>query len=562
MAVATGAGAWLGTGPARAAPPRLPVAVAVAGAAVLVLSGFWARRRRPFAVAGLDGLAPAAVIVGSGGMGGHDLAGDTTAVSSDDDGAAGESEEGFLPDDGVMPDPVGERGAASVGLGSPVVDDRLAVVGTGRRRRAGGPWWIGAAMVTLGLAAVLGQRAVAGLVPPEEGRVRAEVVLVSDPAPLPGGGIRAEGRYRGKRVALIAFRSAAAGLDERLSGEIVLVDGVLRPPGTFEQRLRHRHLAGRLEVDVVMGWRPGHGVLGGANDVRRTLERGAVSLPPRARSLFLGLVIGDDRFQPPDLTAAFQASGLTHLTAVSGQNLSFLLAAAAPVLRRLHLASRLVVTVALLAAFAVVTRAEPSVLRATGMAVVAAYGTAVGRPASGVRALAVATTALLLVDPLLITSLGFRLSVAGAAGILVAARPIARWLPGPSWLRAPLGVTLAAQAAVSPLLVDTFGGVPAVSVVTNLLVAPAAGPVTAWGCSAGLVAGVVGGRVARLLHLPTGFLLQWIDGVAVAGAGWSGVQLDQRGVVATTVIVGAWLAVRRVRRRRRENLAEVEPAHP
>jgi competence protein ComEC len=444
----------------------------------------------------------------------------------------------------------------------------LAIVGLATlpqrrpRRPAAGMLWLGLGLLVAGVAGVLGQRAVAGLVPPGNGRVRAEVVLVADPAPLPGGGVRAEARYRGKRVALIAFRAAAAGLDDRLSGEIVVVDGVLQPPGRFERRLPHRHLAGRLEVDVVMGWRPGHGVPGAANDVRRSLERGAASLPPRSRSLFLGLVVGDDRYQPPDLTAAFQASGLAHLTAVSGQNVSCALAAAAPLLRRLHLASRLVATLGLLAAFALVTRAEPSVLRATGMAAVAAYGAAVGRPASGVRALGVATAAVLLIDPLLVTSLGFRLSVAGAAGILVGARPLARWLPGPSWLRSPLGVTLAAQLAVAPLLVGAFGTVPAVSVITNLLAAPAAGPVTAWGLGAGLVAGAVGGRVAALLHVPTGLLLRWIETVAVAGAGWPGGQLDLRGVAATTVVLALLLAGRRARVRRRENLADVAPAHP
>lgn len=571
VAAATAVGAWFGTGPGRGAP-RLTVAVAGAGA-VLVIVGLATlpRRRRPVArSAAARSSSRSGRLSGasSGGPGGFDPARPPAltdpsveldpgpvdeAVDSPRWDAVGPAASRSSSAEGEAPtgDVPGLHGVASTSVGS-----------GGVAGPAAGLFWLGLGLLVAGLAGVLGQRAVAGLVPPGDGRVRAEVVLVADPVPLPGGGVRAEARYRGKRVALVAFRAAAAGLDDRLSGEIVLVDGVLGPPGWFERRLPHRHLAGRLEVDVVMGWRPGHGVLGAANDVRRSLERGAASLPPRSRSLFLGLVIGDDRFQPPDLTAAFQASGLAHMTAVSGQNVSYALAAAAPLLRRLHLASRLVVTLALLAAFALVTRAEPSVLRATGMAAVAAYGAAIGRPASGIRALGVATTAGLLIDPLLVTSLGFRLSVAGAAGILVGARPLARWLPGPSWLRTPLGVTLAAQLAVAPLLVGAFGAVPAESVLTNLLVAPAAGPVTAWGLGAGLVAGAVGGRVAALLHVPTGLLLRWIEAVAVAGAGWPGGQLDLRGVAVTTAVVALLLVARRARVRRRENLADVAPAHP
>src|SRR5262249_19306793 len=167
--------------------------------------------------------------------------------------------------------------------------------------------------------------------------------------------------------------------------------------------------------------------------LRRTLERGAAALPAHQRGLFLGIVVGDDRAQSPDLVAAFRASGLSHITAVSGENVAFVLAAAAPLLRRLRIAPRLLVTLTLLVGFAVLPRADPSVLRATGMAVVAAYGAAVGRPTTGVRTLAVTVTVLLLCDPLLVSSLGFRLSVAGAGGIVVLAAPIRRRLPGPDW---------------------------------------------------------------------------------------------------------------------------------
>ena len=177
-------------------------------------------------------------------------------------------------------------------------------------------------------------------------------------------------------------------------------------------------------------------------------------------------------------------------------------------------------TLAVLAAFALVTRCEPSVLRASGMATVAAVGVALGRPASTLRALALGVAAMVLVDPLLVTSLGFRLSVLGAAGIVVGAERVERWLPGPRWLVAPLAVTLAAQAAVSPLLVATFGGVPLASVPANLVAAPAAGPVMVWGLTGGLVAGVAGGPAAHVLHLPSRVLLAWLEGVAEAAVRW------------------------------------------
>jgi competence protein ComEC len=371
------------------------------------------------------------------------------------------------------------------------------------------------------LATCLAQRSLAGLDGPlPTGRVQAEVALLGDPAPVPHGGVQVEVGLGGRRWSARAHGAAAASLDDRLAGERVVIRGRRLPPGPFEQRMLHRHLAGRLQVDTVLGWREGHGVTRAANRLRRTLERGAEGLPERQRALLLGLALGDDRWQPADLTAAFRAAGLGHLTAVSGQNVSFLLAAAAPALVRLRLASRLVVTLALLAAFALVTRGEPSVLRATAMAAVGAHAAATGRPSSGLRNLAVAVTGVLLCDPLLVSSLGFQLSVAGAAGIILGAGPLAGRLPGPRAVVLPLATTAAAQLAVAPLLVATFGPLTLAALPANLLAVPAAGPVMVWGLTAGLVAGAAGGAVADVLQAPVGLLLGWVEIVARTAARW------------------------------------------
>ena len=394
------------------------------------------------------------------------------------------------------------------------------------------------------LAVSLGQRSVAGLdAPLDVGPVRAEVTLVSDPDPDGRGGASVDVRMGGRRLRAVARASAAAALDDRLAGERVTVIGSVQRPGSYERFIRYRHVAGRLVVDTVVGWHPGDPASAAANGLRRTLAAGAEVLPERHRSLLAGLTLGDDRAQPPDMTDAFRAAGLTHLLAVSGQNIAFVMVMAGPLLARLSFGPRLAATLMVLAGFALVTRAEPSVLRAAGMAAVAAVGVATGRPASTLRTLALGVTAMVLVDPLLATSLGFRLSVAGAGGIVVAAERLERRLPGPRWLAAPLAVTVSAQAAVSPLLVATFGSVPLASLPANLLAAPAAGPIMVWGLTGGLAAGVVGGPVARVLHLPTGVLLAWLDGVAAAAVRWPLGDLRLAHLVAlgvAGVLLAAW----------------------
>lgn len=358
------------------------------------------------------------------------------------------------------------------------------------------------------LASCLGARAWDGLEPRRAEPIDHVVTLVSDPVDA-FGGVRADIRHDGRRLEAWAHGGAAADLRPRLAGERVHLAGRIRPvPERVRNRLAVRHIAGRVAVRSIRHVSDGDAPSRLANGLRRTLVSGARSLPDDTRALFTGFVLGDDRDQTPLDVADFRAAGLTHLMAVSGQNVAFVLAVAWPVLRLLSLRGRLVTGLAVLALFGVLTRWEPSVLRAEAMAAIALTAMALGRAASPVRILALAIAALIVVDPLLVHSVGFRLSVGACVGIVLLARPLAHRLP------LPLAVTVAAQAGVAPLLISTFGGVPLASLPANLLAVPAAGPVMVWGMTAGLLAGIAPTNIAALIHVPTRLLVGWIAGVA------------------------------------------------
>jgi len=363
------------------------------------------------------------------------------------------------------------------------------------------------------LASALGARALAGAAPTQPGPVDGTVLLLADPQERRGD-TRVVVRYQGRHHEAWARESAAFALGQRSAGEVVAVRGrVGPPPAGREQAYARRHLVGRLQVEAVTSWSPGAPAVRAANRVRATLLEGAEVLGPARRALFAGLVLGDDRGQDPVVVDDVDASGLTHLLAVSGANVAFVLALAGPALRRLPAGARLAATLAVVGWFAVLTRGEPSVLRAVAMASVAAVAAALGREASALRLLALAVTGLLLVDPLLVWSTGFRLSVAATAGIVLLAGRVAARLPGPRWLAEPLGVVVAAQVGVAPVAVPAFGGLPVASFPANVLVDPVAGLVTVWGLPAGLVAGLVP-PMAGGLHLPTAAALGWLELVA------------------------------------------------
>ncbi len=377
------------------------------------------------------------------------------------------------------------------------------------------------------------------------------VTLVTDPEPGRFGTNAEVSLDDGTRVQLGAGWEHTR-IGSFTAGTTVYVEGTLRSIDESDWA-RSRHLAGRLSLDElgasrgVSWWRLPSEWMRGA------VQAGADRLPYEWQPLYTGLVIGDDRFQSKGQQARFRAVGLSHLLAVSGQNVAFVMAVAAPLLERLRWWPRLISRAGLLIVFALATRMEPSVLRATATAGASVWAVTSGARASGVRALSIAVSALMVIDPFLVWSVGFRLSVAASLGILVIGPVLDDRLPGSetrfsSWWRTPLTVTLGAQIGVTPLLASVFGPVALVSVPANLLAGWAAGFVMTWGLTGGLVAAVVGPTVGRFVQLPAQWAMAWIDGVArVAMIVPSPMIGGAASVFAVGIAVLGWVAAPRSR---------------
>lgn len=202
------------------------------------------------------------------------------------------------------------------------------------------------------------------------------------------------------------------------------------------------------------------------------------SLPPDRAGLLLGIALGDTSLEPASLDRAFTTAGLTHLTAVSGQNLAVVLAAGLgiAVAFRVGRPALAILGILLIVLFALLTRWEPSVLRASAMAILALLGVATGRGPGGRRALCLAVTVLLLWNPSLLWSVGFQLSVAATAGVLWVGPIATRALPPrlPRVVRSAVGISLGAQAGATPVLALAFGSVSVAGLAANLTAVPIA----------------------------------------------------------------------------------------
>ena len=219
--------------------------------------------------------------------------------------------------------------------------------------------------------------------------------------------------------------------------------------------------------------------------VRRGLRASVEQRRVEPRGLVPALVLGDTSALTPRLIEDFRATGLTHLTAVSGANLTLLLAFLLFAARWLGVRGRWLRLVGLagVVAFVGLCRTEPSVLRAAAMGLVAlaALGSAGRR--TGLRNLALAMIILLLVEPFLGRSVGFALSVLASGGIIWWARAwaslLCRWLP--RLVAEAATVPLAAQLSTLPVVAAISGEVSLVGLFANALAGPFVGPATVFG---------------------------------------------------------------------------------
>jgi competence protein ComEC len=259
----------------------------------------------------------------------------------------------------------------------------------------------------------------------------------------------------------------------------------------------------------------------GAEGVRESLRACVAHRPEHQRALVPALVVGDDQRLDPGLAEDFRSTGLTHLLAVSGTNLTLLVGFLLVLARGAGLRSRWLVVVGALGivGFVLLARTEPSVVRAATMGSVALLGLGRNGLRRGTRSLGVAVVVLLLVDPWLALSAGFTLSVLATSGILFLAPPwrdaMDRWLP--RWVAEAVAVPATAQLACTPVVAAISGQVSLVAVGANLLAAPAVGPTTVLGLAGGL-AGLVWPEAGRALGTLAGWSVAWIVAVAEAGA--------------------------------------------
>jgi competence protein ComEC len=311
----------------------------------------------------------------------------------------------------------------------------------------------------------------------------------------------------------------ARNADEVTIGDLVQVSGRLALPADTPDFDRRAYLAQRhayLEiassqlrvldhpggVRAIPGWLRSH-------------FRGAVEtlLPPPHSALLVGIVLGVRAGIPRRLDQALIATGLVHLLVLSGLKVAVFARLASSALGPLIGRSAPLPVLAMIGVYAVAGGATPAAVRAAAMGGIALLAGWLGRPTHVWTSLAWTAAAMLAWRPELAWDVGFQLSFAGTAAIIVLTPGIERRLTAvPRRLREPFAVTCAAQIGTLPVMAQGFHVISPAAPVANALTLPLLPGIV----GAGLLVAPLSALPAlgRLVAIPLAAVLEYVEQVA------------------------------------------------
>ena len=209
----------------------------------------------------------------------------------------------------------------------------------------------------------------------------------------------------------------------------------------------------------------------------------ADTFPERTLGFVQALLIGDSSLLDYETEIAFQTAGIRHVIAVSGLHVSILFALISMVtVKQRYL--KVLLGIPVLAVFAAAAGFSPSVNRACLMCGLMMVSQLADQEYDGPTALSFAALAMMVVNPSVITSVSFQLSVCSVAGIFLFYEPLNTYFlnklrPGKGkslqatlkkWFSGSISMSISATVLTTPMCAWYFGMVSLIGILTNLLV--------------------------------------------------------------------------------------------
>lgn len=274
----------------------------------------------------------------------------------------------------------------------------------------------------------------------------------------------------------------------------------------------------------------------------------AFSLPEPHRTLAEGMVIGSQSTLDRVLQLDLKRTGLMHVIAASGYNVSIMIQFLQErVLRRVTKGWALAILYLVLLSFAAIVGFSASILRAIFMAGLAILSRKIGRAYHPFWALCMFSLIWLAIQPFALFSISFELTISATAGMILFSSPLQRYFRILCAKKFPEAIdaasaTIAATLGTLPIMVWRFGTLSLVSVLANTALIWMV-PLIMAGTGLLLLSTVIFTPISKVI----GYLLWWIIELFLEGTHSFGqfplamVEVGNKGLVIGAWFLGIWL---------------------
>ena len=226
------------------------------------------------------------------------------------------------------------------------------------------------------------------------------------------------------------------------------------------------------------------------NDTKNKVKEASRKLLPEKEANFLiGILIGDKDALDEDIQEDFRNSNLSHILAISGMHVSYIVEGISFILIKLKFGKNKskIITIVFLIFYTLLTGCTPSVTRAAIMSIYMIVGSLIHKKINIVNSISISAIIILFFNPYNILDIGFQLSFGGTIGI-VTIFPVLKKHIGLKATKQNLTlqkikekiidiilVTLSANIILFPIILYHYNTISTVFLISNLLVSPILG---------------------------------------------------------------------------------------
>jgi len=371
-----------------------------------------------------------------------------------------------------------------------------------------------------------------------EGFIREEVDLRSDHQKLTFQAEKIEQENSWKKVkGLILVKTELYPYYEY--GQVLRIECLLKQPGQIDNFDYGKYLARHNiystcynpKILILNGGKGGIVKENLLNSKKYFLGKINQILPEPHASFLAGLLLGVRKGIPKEIMEAFNRTGVTHIIAVSGYNITIVAVALMNFFKSISISRKKSFYFAVLGiiAFVFLCGASAAVVRAAIMGIIVLVAKQAGRKTNTIYVLILAVFIMVMINPkILIFDMGFQLSFLATIGLIYLSKPIEKlfkFMPEIFGLRENFSTTMAAILTTSPLIMYNFSRISLVAPVANILILSAI-PIAMFVGFVGVMLAVFSVYIGQIFSWMTWLVLEYIIQVVKLLANWNSASVN------------------------------------